>query len=100
MQVTPTNALFSALSTQIQPLQKNTQNQTRTSGATDDDVAPQSTKIETDGLEAPHTVINASGQIETDDGSGNINFREAPLAGSSGGGQGFIAPGSIVDIKV
>jgi hypothetical protein len=98
MQVTPTNALFSAISSQVQTIQQGSQNQTKGSGSADGSAAPRGVRIEKSDLETPHTVINASGQIETDGSQGNANLREAPLA--SGGTQAFVLPGSIIDITV
>jgi hypothetical protein len=98
MQVTPTNALFAALSSQVQTIQRNSENQTKNSGAEDGGSAPRGVRAEKSELEPPHIVINASGQVETDGTQGNANLREAPLAGNRD--QAYTAPGSIIDITV
>ncbi len=99
MQVTPTNALFVALSTQIQSLQQGAQNQARTQGNVDGDKPPRGVKVERTNNQNSPTVLSSTGQIETGGLAPSGNLREVPSAGG-GVGQSFIAPGSIIDIIV
>lgn len=103
MQVTPSNALFAALSTQLQSVQQNSQKQSQTqiSKAAEESKPSQgSSRIarSSEG-QTPATLLNSSGQVETNGVVLNPNLREAPHAGQTGE-QAFTAPGSVVDIIV
>ncbi len=97
MQVTPTNALFAALSAQIQTLQQG--QQSKTQGDVEGDKAPRGTKVDGTSAQTSPTVLSSTGQIESGGPAPNANLREVPSAGT-GGGLGFTAPGSIIDITV
>lgn len=102
MQVTPSNALFAALSTQLQSVQQNSQNQSQTqiSKNSEESKPSQGSRAERPSeSQTPATVLNSSGQVETNGVVLNPNLREAPHAGQTGE-QAFTAPGSVVDIIV
>ncbi len=99
MQVTPSNALFAALSTQLQSVQQNSQNQSQTQVSKKSEEGKSSQIARSSEDQTPATVLNSSGQVETNGVVLNPNLREAPHSGQTGE-QAFTAPGSVVDITV
>jgi ADP-ribose pyrophosphatase YjhB (NUDIX family) len=87
------NALFAALSTQIQSLQQGTQNQAKNQGNVDGDKPPRGPKTETTNNQNPPTVLSSTGQVERSGPVPNVNLREVPTA-ATGAGQSFTAPRS------
>lgn len=100
MQVTPSNALFAALSAQIQSLQQNqTQHSKHAARQSGGDKSSHESRAVGHGTPGSATVLDSNGQVDLSGATPNLNLREAPSAGRHSG-QSFTAPGSLVDITV